>query len=292
MSNVPAPIASEVIELDSDTWKFEHDFAYVLDKKLRFANSKCVFHVRGQVHGINGTYFVVLTASAEVDMLVSPPFYTIEYESRHISTGHRAGGKMTESVVASLPLYCAGCHWKLSLELKLSDVGIASIGESFFPLKADLKSYVEQGPTVTLVGINGNVTVPRRILKLRSRALEAMFSHDSKEKETGEIELKDFDYKILSAFAHFLMTGEITDGKDTALGLLLLGDKYDIQAMRVTAENFVKKNIEQMNEEDVIDIFSKVGRKSLYVPWLIPGPSGVTVKSCFLTNNHNVSMSK
>lgn len=60
------------------------------------------------------------------------------------------------------------------------------------------------------------------------------------------------------------MTGKVTDGKETALGLILLGDKYDIQAMKTSAEQFVKKNIAEMDKEDVIDIFSKVSRDTLY----------------------------
>lgn len=137
-------------------------------------------------------------------------------------------------------------------------------GGLFIPLKGDLMAAVERGSTVTLIGSDGNVWVPKRILKLRSKALDVMFKHNSKEKQTGQIELKDFNAKTLEAFGHFLITGQIIDGKETALGLILLGDKYDIQAMKSAGEDFVKKYITQLSKDDVIEVLSKVSSDLLY----------------------------
>ena len=98
---------------------------------------------------------------------------------------------------------------------------------------------------------------------MRSSALEMIFSHDSQETQTGTIEMKDYDSKTLDAFVHFLMTGKIKDGKETVLGLLLLGDKYDIQFMKSEAEKFVKSNFRELDRDEAMDILFKVSRKAV-----------------------------
>lgn len=260
---------SDVIEVGSDTWTVEHDFSHSLTRKLCFADSTSVFNVdtynhwNADVYGISGHLELTVT-SAE-----SPVPYTIEYKINNRSLGWSGDGKMTETKTKSPELYCLDFKNSVSLlELKLTDPkpksNIAFVGGSLCPLQGDLKSFIERGQTVTLIGHDGNVTVPKRILKLRSTALEAMFNHDSQEKLTGQIELKDFNKQTLEAFGHFLMTGDIIYGKETALGLIILGDKYDIQKMKEAGEDFVKRNIKRMDKDDLIDVWSKVSRDLLY----------------------------
>lgn len=59
------------------------------------------------------------------------------------------------------------------------------------------------------------------------------------------------------------MTEKIKDGINTATGLILLGDKYDIQVMKSAAEEFVKKNVKEMNQQNVFDVLSLVNKKML-----------------------------
>ena len=75
--------------------------------------------------------------------------------------------------------------------------------------------------------------------------------------------MKDYSSKTLDAFAHFLMTGEIKDGNETASGLILLGDKYDIQFMKREAEKFVKSHFCELDQDEVIDIMCKVSRETV-----------------------------
>ena len=133
----------------------------------------------------------------------------------------------------------------------------------FLPDFGDLRSYIERGPEVTLVGSDGTVTCPKRLLKIRSSPLEMIFNHDSQENQTGTIELKDYNSKTLDAFIHFLKTGTIKDGKETALGLILLGDKYEIQFMKREAERFVKSHFHEMDRDEAMDIMFRVSRKTV-----------------------------
>lgn len=205
-----------------------------------------------------GIYYLLITVTAieNIDYLVT---YTLGVRR----AGQPLSGKLTRSNPTSSRILFYGVpeekfanpiQWTLVFERPKIPYPMPDTG---------VKSYIERGTSVTLVGNDGNVSVPKRLLKMRSAAFEAMFDHDTKEKRTGQIELEDFDSKTLTAFSHFLSSGEIQDGKETALGLILLGDKYDIQDMKEVAEKFVKKNYDQMNQEDVLDVFSKVGRESL-----------------------------
>ena len=52
------------------------------------------------------------------------------------------------------------------------------------------------------------------------------------------------------------------DGKDNALGLVVLGDEYNIQVMESAAEEYIKNNFKDSNQDDVLDIF-QVNRECL-----------------------------
>ena len=169
------------------------------------------------------------------------------------TSGPLHGGKgysFCESMAMKVEFVNSG-HWEIDCD------------QFTIPIVGDLKSYIERGSQVTLIGRDGSVTVSRRLLEMRSEALEMIFNHDSREKQTGIIELKDFDSKTLDAFAHFLMTGKIKDGKETVLGLLLLGDKYDIQFMKSEAERFVKLHFHELDREEAMDIMFRVSRKTV-----------------------------
>lgn len=87
-----------------------------------------------------------------------------------------------------------------------------------------------------------------------------MFKHDSQEKRTNQINMDDFDTNTLAAFKQFLLAGKVEDGKKTALGLILLADKYNIQVMKEVAEDYVMRHIQEMDKDEVLDTFSKVSR--------------------------------
>lgn len=124
----------------------------------------------------------------------------------------------------------------------------------------DVKVYVEEGKKLTLIGHDGRTTVSKRLFKIRSRAFDSMFNHNMKEKQTGEVEMSDFDVKTLDAFAHFLVHEDIKDGTETALGLYLLSDKYDVPALKLQTEKFILDNLKEFDLNQVFDIFVAINR--------------------------------
>lgn len=256
---------STVIKLDSNEWVIDHDFSDFppLNERIQFAGSTTVFNVYEEVDTRYGLDFdgvsLSLAVIAEQNAFNGPSEYCVEYQIDH-EDGSIKTGKFTEKEPTSSLLEFDSENPSILFTLTFKP----PVEQSFFKRNAVVESFIGRGPKVTLIGLDGTVAVPRRLLELWSTAFEAMFSHDSKEKRTGIIEMKDFDSQTLAAFVQFLETGEIKDGKETALGLILLSDKYDIQQMKEAAEDFVKKNIGEMNKEGVLEVFYKVGRKSLF----------------------------
>lgn len=122
-------------------------------------------------------------------------------------------------------------------------------------LLKNLISYVTQGPMVTLVCSDGSVYVSKRLLKARCPTLSNMLNHDSKERRTMTIDLKDFKTKSLESFCHFLSSCVIKDGSETGLDLIILSDKYDVQDLKKAAETYVLDNLRDFDRKEVLDLF-------------------------------------
>ena len=122
----------------------------------------------------------------------------------------------------------------------------------------DLLKFVLAGKQVTLVGNNGKVTVSKRLLQARSPALQAMLTHDTKEKRESQIELEEFDAKTLEAFVCFLATDEVIFDKETILGLYILGDKYDLQSLKLKARKLTLARTKELDPKKVFDVVSKI----------------------------------
>lgn len=250
---------SEVIKLDSNEWMTDSNDSF-RTTKLQFKSSTRIFNVSLKRFDISGSYVVTATVTPESNTLISQSGYSFEYQLC-LTNGLIKKGTLTEADPTTEPLNVG--HWTQPFPnmrwFKLTfNAAVDGLSSNV------VYSYIQRGPTVTLIGHDGNVTVPKRLLKIWSSALEVMFNHNSMEKQTGEIVLKDFDAATLTAFAHFLMTGRVEDGKATALGLVLLGDKYDIQPMKEAAETFIKNNIRDFNKENVLAVFSAVCPKLLF----------------------------
>lgn len=134
--------------------------------------------------------------------------------------------------------------------------------EPFEPrtLAQDVEAYVDEGKQLTLIGRDGSTMVSKRLFKIRSRAFDVMFKHNLREKQTSEVVMDDFDVKTLEAFKHFLKEEEIENGSETAVGLYLLADKYDVPALRIMSEAFILKNLNHFDKDEIFDIFVAINR--------------------------------
>jgi len=86
----------------------------------------------------------------------------------------------------------------------------------------------------------------------RSPVFEAIFTQNMKEGLTGEIDMPDFDSKVIEEFVGFLYTGE-ADLSNFAADLFRISDKYDVAILRLTCENYL---IGSVSTENVLDRFT------------------------------------
>lgn len=187
--------------------------------------------------------------------------YVVEYQVR-LNASTEETGVFSETTTTSPDLLVCYSRFGGTVYIKLTLKKMAC-NQSFCAVNADLKTYIERGPNVILVASDGTVSVPMRLLKMRSQVLEAMFKHHMQERRTGQVRMEDFDTKTLNAFTKFLVAGNIENGKETVLGLIILADKYDIPGMQEAAEDYIKQNIHEMDEEEVLDTLSKVSSRTL-----------------------------
>ena len=253
---------SQVVQLDKPVFEVSHTFANgPLERQVSFPGSNGVFiiHASRQQNYNNPFFHLIVKVTPEDNTTRYKANVVVVYNDTDSDTLNQNKPMSKHLLVTGDWEFTSPVTLKLTFEIEQP---LPLVDKQSFqcPISGDVKSYIEDGPVVTLVGSDGSTKVSKRLLKIRSTALRNMLTHDTKEKQTMTVELKDFDCKTLDAFGHFLMTGKIKNGKDTALGLVILGDKYDIQIMKQVSERFVLNHITEMNLDDVLDVFCKLSR--------------------------------
>lgn len=243
---------SEVLILDSDEWELPRDKIDQLDARVQFAGSPIVFNLQAYFASYGCGYKLKAKPRSSIDQ----ESYRIECHVR-LFDGQEYSGVVSQTTT----LLCELIEGPDDIE---SVIFTFKKITPFYTRNANMEAFIERGPSVTLVGSDGSVSVPKRLLEMWSEALEAMFNHDSLEKRTGQIRMEDYNAKTLTAFKQFLLTGKIENGNETALGLILLADKYDVQVMKKAAEDYVKQNFQEMDKDEVLDILQKVSRNTLF----------------------------
>lgn len=156
---------------------------------------------------------------------------------------------ITEAVTSELLRDCFESYRRVyfTLEFKFSERRT---------LVDDVKKYFNEGQSITIVGSDGEVTVPKRLLKIRSSALKAMFKSDMEESRSLTVDLsKEFNLATLTAFKNFLITDIIDEDIATeAAGLYRLGDKYLIEPLKQAAKYFIMKDIRRFDHEKIFDV--------------------------------------
>lgn len=122
----------------------------------------------------------------------------------------------------------------------------------------DLLKFVSNGNQVTLMGYDGNVFVPRRLLQARSQTFEAMFTHDMEEKQNSQINLSDVSMNTLEAFTRFLSTDKVIFNAKTIIELYIIGDKYNIQSLKLLSRKLMLEHKQDLNSEEVYNVISKI----------------------------------
>ena len=115
-----------------------------------------------------------------------------------------------------------------------------------------------------LIGSDGpehKVPCLRCVLMARSPAFDSMLTSDSKEKETGEIVITDYDSETLGAFWNFLLSNDTSSWADgdeqLSINLLALGDRYFVQELKDAAEKHLEVYLEEENAVVIFELASK-----------------------------------
>lgn len=125
-------------------------------------------------------------------------------------------------------------------------------------LYEDFQRYVSIAD-ITFVGSDGNVTVSKKIIKMRSPVLKTMFNQKtSKEYQSKEVDMTDFPKTVLEAFVKFLTEEQFVFPKNNACDLFKLADKYDIPSLKEVSGNYLLNNVTEENAGELYEIFDKI----------------------------------
>ena len=174
---------SQVLKLTDNVFEDNHVFKHgPLERRISVPGSAAVFKLNARREGTNGHYYILVTVTAddpgmEFKARITTIYFSLETEDVVTRV------KNTSDALHDSSRYDFDSHMVIKVEfLNLNLLNMDC--NQFIIVVGDLKSYVERGSQVTLVGIDGSTTVSKRLLKMRSEALEMIFSHDSQEKQT------------------------------------------------------------------------------------------------------------
>lgn len=97
------------------------------------------------------------------------------------------------------------------------------------------------------------IRVHRLILSARSSVFQTMLRNDMVERNTGVIEIDDFDLHIVKNMVDYVYSGKIDAhlSEDDLKALLRIGDKYEIQSLVVLCR---KKLVESISANNAVDL--------------------------------------
>ncbi|XP_065203302.1 speckle-type POZ protein B-like [Planococcus citri] len=106
--------------------------------------------------------------------------------------------------------------------------------DEFNSVTHDLEKLLDDEESSDLmINVNGkDYPAHKTILAARSPVFKAMLKHDVAETQQNRIEIKDIDENIFKELLRYIYTGRVENLKDTALELLLVAEKYDLEHLK------------------------------------------------------------
>lgn len=121
-------------------------------------------------------------------------------------------------------------HPSLVLLFKFTDCPVSKIPD-------DVKNNVAvREKNVKLVVGGKGIPVSKELLISKSEVFRAMFEHDTKERQTGIVNITDFSFDIVEQMARFVMYGNCTLWGTMYDELAAIADKYNIIGMMELAD--------------------------------------------------------
>jgi speckle-type POZ protein len=115
---------------------------------------------------------------------------------------------------------------------------------------------------VTIKSKDGEFSVHKLIIS-RSEVFERMLSGETKEAQSGVIEIEDIEYDVLVEMCRFLYYDEIPKLQTLAIELLVAADEYMISDLAARCCQFLTFNITTENFLNVLTTADKLNKENL-----------------------------
>lgn len=124
-------------------------------------------------------------------------------------------------------------------------------------LQEDFKDIFQNGNVSDVVlKVEGQEFKSHRcILAARSPVFKAMMTHDTKEYNTGVVDIQDVDHNSFSSFLEYLYTGSMEAvTPENAYKLYTVADKYQVHELKKACVDHMLKNITVDNYCDLLSL--------------------------------------
>ena len=161
------------------------------------------------------------------------------------------------------------------IKIKGSEVNVVTNGSTSIPSPEDVtgvsKFMEEIGnifearkfTDVTIVCQDRQFECHKAILAGRSTVLEAMFSHNMKEKRDSIVEIQDMDADILHEMIVFMYSGKVAELDEKAADLLVAAEKYDLHDLKRMCEDNLCVNLNLENALNMLVLADLHGANNL-----------------------------
>lgn len=158
----------------------------------------------------------------------------------------------------------------------------------------DFSKVIASNPSnydVTLVGKDGvQIKAHKLILAARSKPIEAMFEHETKEKMESKIEITDIDGAVLEQMVNFIYSDKVDNLDEYAGDLILAAEKYDLPRLKRLCEQHLFSTINVDNASYVLalsDLCNSPKLREKALEFVVNNPSKI-----ILTETWNRQLSK
>lgn len=125
-------------------------------------------------------------------------------------------------------------------------------------MQSDYRQLLQKGveSDACLVVSGKEFPVHRCVLRSRSTVFEAMFSHETTEKESGRVLINDLDPESFGDFLEYLYTGSVGDdlSDDNVFGLYAAADKYDLSTLKSECVSHMRRTLSVDSFCDVMNV--------------------------------------
>lgn len=83
----------------------------------------------------------------------------------------------------------------------------------------------------------------KAIVAARCKYFKAMLDHDTREKQTSEVNIDDCDKSVFEAFLKYIYTDEVDGMETVAVPLMILADKYSMRFLKDKCEKYLAEAV-------------------------------------------------